>query len=363
MSDGTALFVLRQDTPAQPIHPLWLRERCSGAESLDARTGQRLTNPCELDPDIAIAHIRQLEAGLFEIGFSDGVESRFRAAEILAELQQGAEAFLPAPVPWRNDTPWPPTFDWPSCTSETAELAVLRAYHVHGYVILDDVPCRDGAVLEVARRFGIPRETNFGIMFNVRSEPEAIDLAYTSLALDPHTDNPYRTPVPGIQLLHCLTNETPGGLSTLVDGLAVAEDLRTADPAAFGILSRTKVRFRFSDAGTDLMAAAPLIELDVNGRFAGIRHSPRLDFPPLLPPVQMQEFYAARRTLDRMLRSSGHERRFRLADGQLMMFDNTRLLHGRTAFDPAAGLRQLQGCYIDADGPGSRYRVLTRRLA
>jgi len=45
-----------------------------------------------------------------------------------------------------------------------------------------------------------------------------------------------------------------------------------------------------------------------------------------------------------------------------VMFDNCRLLHGRTGFDPAEGLRHLQGCYIDIDGPRSLYRVLRRRL-
>ena len=48
---------------------------------------------------------------------------------------------------------------------------------------------------------------------------------------------------------------------------------------------------------------------------------------------------------------------------RLVMFDNCRLLHGRTAFDPADGLRHLQGCYIDIDGPRSLWRVLRRRRA
>jgi gamma-butyrobetaine dioxygenase len=45
-----------------------------------------------------------------------------------------------------------------------------------------------------------------------------------------------------------------------------------------------------------------------------------------------------------------------------MMFDNSRILHGRTAFNAAEGRRHLQGCYIDVDEPRSRYRALSRRL-
>jgi gamma-butyrobetaine dioxygenase len=195
----------------------------------------------------------------------------------------------------------------------------------------------------------------------VRSTPDASDLAYTSIPLDPHTDNPYRTPVPGIQLLHCLVNQTRGGLSTLVDGFAVAQALRASDPQAFAILSSTPVRFRYVDLDTELTASAPPIELDVCGELRTIHFSPRLDYVPLFPPERLNAYYRARRAFDQRLRAPDYEIRFLLGDGELVMFDNCRLLHGRTGFDPADGLRHLQGCYIDIDGPRSRYRVLRRR--
>ena len=112
-------------------------------------------------------------------------------------------------------------------TPSDAELAAwLEAFLTFGFVIFERVPAEPGTVLKVGAMFGFTRETNFGALFNVRSTPDANDLAYTAIALDPHTDNPYRTPVPGIQLLHCLVNETRGGLSTLVDGFAVAQAVR-----------------------------------------------------------------------------------------------------------------------------------------
>jgi len=199
-------------------------------------------------------------------------------------------------------------------------------------------------------------------LFDVRSTPNATDLAYTSLSLDPHTDNPYRSPVPGIQLLHCLANETTGGLSTLVDGFAVAEALRREQPQAFEIMSSTPVRFRYIDPDTELTASAAPIELDVTGAVKAIHFSPRLDFVPLLAPEVLDGYFRARRQLDQRLRAAEFEIRFLLRAGDLVMFDNCRLLHGRTGFDPAEGLRHLQGCYIDSDGPRSLWRVLRRRL-
>jgi len=360
--DGTTLMVLFPDAPPFAIHPLWLRERCSDAISLDPLTEQRLYNPSDLDPAAPVAAIMENDAGSYEVTFQDGATGCFTASEIRAELAASNDTILPTSVPWDGTTTPPDAIDWRACTEGSVQAAALHDFLLHGYIILNGVPSRPGAVLEVARCFGIPRETNFGILFDVRSIPDANDLAYTSLPLDPHTDNPYRAPVPGIQLLHCLTNRTPGGLSTLVDGLAVAEAMRVEAPLLFDILSTTKVRFRYVDAEAELVASAPLIELDEAGRFSSIHYSPRLDFVPLLPPQTLERFYQARRVLDKMLKSERFERRFRLDDGNLMMFDNRRLLHGRTGFDPTTGLRHLQGCYIDADGPRSRYRVLRRTL-
>jgi gamma-butyrobetaine dioxygenase len=360
--DNTTLVVAGPDNPPFSIHALWLRERCRDAASLDAQTEQRLYNPSDLDPAPQIAQVTRTKEGAFLVSFRDGAIACLTAAQILAELPASADQVLPTPCRWTTSLPLPPSFDWRACHGEAAQLAALHDFLLHGYIILHNVPSRSGAVLEVARHFGFPRETNFGMLFDVRSVPEANDLAYTSLPLDPHTDNPYRAPVPGIQLLHCLTNRTPGGLSTLVDGLAVAEAMRAEAPPSFAILATTPVRFRYVDAETELVASAKLIELDAAGQFAAIHYSPRLDFVPLLPPHALEMFYYARRLLDGMLKSEKFERRFRLDDGDLMMFDNRRLLHGRTGFDPRTGLRHLQGCYIDADGPRSRYRVLHRSV-
>ncbi len=220
------------------------------------------------------------------------------------------------------------------------------------------------SLFRVGSTFGFTRETNFGALFDVRSTAEASDLAYTSLPLDPHTDNPYRDPVPGVQLLHCLVNETSGGLSTLVDGFAAARALESRDPEAFALLSRTPVRFRYQDESTELVASAVP---DRAGR-ATAGSSRSISARAWISsrcsrPAELDAYYRARRAFDHLLRSPEFEIRFLLAAGELLMMDNRRLLHGRTGFDPAEGVRHLQGCYIDIDGPRSLYRVVRRRLA
>ena len=358
------LVLERADGRTETLHPLWLRERCRDPVSMDPRTQQRLQDPSDFDLNLKLTAISQPSPGLFQLTFSDGHQATFSAADILEEAALAANSHdIPPAQLWDSSLAELPRARWRAEPAESELAAWLESFLTFGFVIFEGVPTEPGMVLKVGARFGFTRETNFGALFNVRSTPNANDLAYTSIALDPHTDNPYRTPVPGIQLLHCLVNETSGGLSTLVDGFAVAEALRAREPEAFRILATTPVRFKYIDTDTELTASAAPIELDVTGGLKAIHFSPRLDFVPLFPRAQLEAYYRARRSFDHALRAPDFEIRFLLRDGDLVMFDNCRLLHGRTGFDPAEGLRHLQGCYIDIDGPRSLYRVLRRRRA
>lgn len=362
-SDPTrpGLQLVHDDGRVLPIHPLWLRERCDDAANIDRLTGQRLYDPNDLPEDLAVQEVASVSPGTWRVVFSDGARAEFGAAAILAEtLPASAAMALPAPLPWTGTLSPLPVLAWPP--GPDGMRPMLEAFLRLGFVILRGVPSESGAILTVARRFGFPRDTNFGVMFDVRSVPDAIDLAYTGLFLDPHTDNPYRDPVPGVQLLHCLMNKSSGGYSTLVDGLAVTQALRARDAAAYHILATTPVRFRYADSATELAEYAPILAPHDSGQIA-IRFSPRLDFVPLLEESALDAFYRARRTLDHMLRAPEFSVKFLLQAGDLMMFDNRRLLHGRTGFDPQEGERHLQGCYIDIDGPRSLYRVLSRAPA
>jgi len=346
-----------------PLHPIWLRERCRDARSMDLRTGQRLHDPSDLDLGLTLTSVSEPDGGRYRIRFSDGYEADFLGRELLDEaaLQPG-DHDIPPPRLWNAATGQVRRFEWSSKPADAQLNEWLVQFLELGFIVFTGVPTQPQSIFRVASTFGFTRETNFGALFDVRSTPEANDLAYTSLPLDPHTDNPYRSPVPGVQLLHCLLNETSGGLSTLVDGFASADALKSRDAEAFRLLSQTSVQFRFRDVATELVASAPPIELDVTGRIVAIHFSPRLDFVPVRPSSELTDYYRARRAFDHLLRSPEFEIRFLLAPGELMMMDNQRLLHGRTGFNLAEGERHLQGCYIDLDGPRSLYRVVRRRL-
>jgi gamma-butyrobetaine dioxygenase len=236
--------------------------------------------------------------------------------------------------------------------------AVLRS----GFALLRDVPVAPGAVLDVASSLGFVRETNYGRLFDVRVEATPNNLAFTGLAIAPHTDNPYRDPVPTVQLLHCLANAVDGGESGLVDGFHAATVLRVEDPEAFDVLSRTPVTFRFADATTELVTSRPMIGLDPSGQIREIRFNDRSMQALRLPPAQTAAFYAAYRRFADIVCRPELMVTFRLGPGDCVVFDNTRLLHARTGFTDS-GDRHLQGCYADLDAFASGYKVLRGELA
>jgi alpha-ketoglutarate-dependent taurine dioxygenase len=232
-----------------------------------------------------------------------------------------------------------------------------------GFFLLRDVPCRPGTVLTVAGSMGYVRETNYGRLFDVRVEATPANLAFTGLPIAPHTDNPYRDPVPTVQLLHCLASAVEGGDSGLVDGFQAAALLRAADPAAFGILTRTPVTFTYADATAELRATRPMITTDPRGRIREVRFNNRSLQPLRLgregSPDETVAFYAAYRAFAETIIRPDLMLTFRLAPGDCVVFDNTRILHARTGF-AATGRRHLQGCYTDLDGVASTLAVLRR---
>lgn len=341
---------------------LWLRERSPDPTQLEAMTQQRLFDSHGIDPLISVSALEPVGESQAWLTFSDA----HRALYDFDTLSQDIFGHSPFPEAQAWDSSLDMSrvrVDWLQMEQPQAFLAALQSYLTYGFIVLYNVPCAAESVLEVGRKFGYIKETNFGRYFEVYSRPDGNDLAYRSVFLGPHTDNPYRDPVPGIQLLHCLINETSGGLSTLVDSVSVVNQLAAEDPQGYRQLCDIAVQYRFVDKGTELITQRTVINTDTQGRTLGVHYSPRLDGLPLLPAAALRHYHKARQRLGQLFSDADYELRFRLEAGELMLFDNSRVLHGRTAYDPSEGHRHLQGCYIDLDGPRERFASTLRTLA
>lgn len=358
---GQPAILLRDGAIDTPLPALWLRARAWEPSQRDQVTGQRLVNPHLMPEDLELTEARMEAPSRLHLAFSDGYAGPFEVADLLQGLL--FDEAVPAPTPWGSDLDPHPVYQWDDLARDEVLHRALHDFIALGFILVHGTPTQKDSILGIARRFGFVRDTNFGAFFEVYSRPDSNDLAYRPIALGPHTDNPYRVPVPGIQLLQCLQNETSGGFSSLVDSLAVAEQLKSEDPEGFAMLARVPLRFEFRDPETCLVAVKPMIELDGSGAMIGMHYSPKLDDIPLMTEQDTRRYQRARRRLAALLEDDRYALRFKLDAGQMMMFDNNRVLHGRTSFDPSEGHRQLQGCYIDRDGPRSLYRVLERRRA
>ena len=347
---------------------VWLRDNCSCGECRDPGTGQKLFGIVDLPEDLAVAGVWE-DAGTVTVEFApDGHRSAFGRTQ-LAELRlDGAVRDLRAE---NTKTLWRaadlighlPEADWTAYLTDKAVLArCLAAVLRFGFVILRSVPREPGTVLRVAETFGYVRETNYSRLFDVEVKTNPNNLAFTRLPITPHTDNPYRDPVPTLQLLHCLTNTAEGGESGLVDGFQAAALLRQRSPIDFETLVRTAVPFAFRDAESELRAERPLIEIDGRGQIRGVRFSNRHVQPLRLLTSEVGEFYSAYRRFAELVYDPELLLTFRLDPGDCLVFDNTRVLHARTAFD-TVGSRHLQDCYAGLDGLESTLAVSSRLLA
>jgi gamma-butyrobetaine dioxygenase len=383
---------------------VWLRHNCPCPDCRDPVTGQRLVEITQLSNG-PLATVTAEWPDSIEVTFTpDGHRSVFSRAWLAASALDGdgdADARTED-----GKVLWPaaslgavPAADWAAYRADDAvRLSLLDAVARYGAGLLRCVPAAEGMVTAVAETFGFVRETNYGRIFDVRVVADPANLAFTSRAIAPHTDNPYRDPVPTLQLLHCLRDADLGGDTVLVDGFAAAAALRAADPGSFGVLTRTPVPFSYVDKETSLSACQPLIALSPRGRIACVRLNNRSMQPVRLPFDQAEAVYAAYRAWAEMVARPEFALRLRLAPGDCLIFDNTRILHARTAFSsssspapasasgpmsasppapgpdastdgeppphtgaPVSAERHLQGCYADLDGLLSTLAVLRRQ--
>ena len=349
------------------VPSLWLRDACSCGECRDEFSGQRLRGVLSLDPRTDIASWRH-DGDDIEVTFTpDGHVSRFSRSWLKANAPGSAEVFDDRSE--RHRPPWraadlggrPPEVTWPELHDGDARTTALGALMCTGILLVRAVPIEPGMVLKVARSFAYVRTTNYGDLFDVRVEPQPVNLAFTGRAIAPHTDNPYRDPVPGIQLLHCLQSSAGGGENVFIDGFAAAALVRHEDPQAFATLTSTPLTFKYEDADTMLRASAPIITLNAAGDIRGIRWNDRSIQPPAVAPGEVAEVYRALRVFAVTLDRTELHLRLTLEPGDCIVFVNTRVLHARTAFEGGSGARHLQGCYADLDGLASTLAVLERR--
>lgn len=362
--DARWVSVSWDDGRVSRFHHVWLRDNCPCdacvAQATKEQTFELISVPAR---DLVPVSLVWTGSSL-SLVWTGGHPSVYDAGWLRAHdySTDASRRGGPVRVLWDASIVEPPTFDGAAIHAGDDDelLAWLTAMESHGCALLRGVPCTETAVGEVAGRIGIVRETNFGVLWDVKVDDDPVSNANTALPLPLHVDLPTREYQPGLQFLHCLVNEAVGGESILVDGFRLAASLRRRDPSAFDVLTRVPWDWANRSKVTDYRWVSPVLVLDTRGELSEVRVGNWLRAPLTSAAFDdVEAAYAAYRVLLEMTTDPSFQIRFRLGPGDLISFDNRRVLHGRGAFDQV-GRRLLRGCYTERDELRSRLRMLAR---
>ncbi len=363
---GGVVRVEWSDGKTSRFHALWLRENAADAQTINLDTRESIFDLAAAPDDLHVASVSVDGAGALAVRFEpEGHETAYHPGWLQAHDASIGSADAPDPVAhhfWQAaDLPEPPTFDGANILTDDGVLEDwLGALAKYGLARLRNVTSEPGMVGQVAGRIGTVRNSNFGTVFDVRARPDPDSNAYTSLALAGHTDLPTREYQPGLQFLHCMENTTSGGRAVYVDGFAVAEAIRQSDDDAFAALTTIPWTYTNRARDSDYRWRSPAVVLAPNSGYREVRIGGFLRGPLDAAFDDVPRAYRALKLYSKLATEPEFQQVFAYQPGDLVAFDNRRILHGREAFDAGGGGRWLQGCYGEREELHSRLRVLAR---
>ncbi|MGI9611814.1 MAG: TauD/TfdA family dioxygenase [Acidimicrobiales bacterium] len=350
------------------FHFIWLRHNCFCAECGSSQDGIRFNLLTDIDPHVTGTVSVDDAGGLCVAWDRDDHESRFDPAWLRSYCYSPEERDRRAgfrPQPWKNElvNDLPTVLaPGPDCSDE-ARLEIYDLLLRHGFVRLAGVGTDPAETEAIAHLLGPIRETTEnGYIYDVRSNPVSQFGAATPMKQHPHTDDPYQYSPPGIDVFHCIRNPPgSGGKSVYVDGFAIAESLRVEEPEAFRLLTTVPLPFvRCHPGRVDFRTNALVIRLDDRDRVVDVRFFDRGVAPLDLPAELVEPMFAAQRAFIERMISPDFQIEFLLPEGDAVILDNSRLMHGRHAFTATSG-RHIRLAYIDREEFHARWRDVARR--
>ncbi|KAL8011661.1 putative Type I phosphodiesterase/nucleotide pyrophosphatase/phosphate transferase [Plasmopara halstedii] len=393
-------IILRwQDGKRSKFHLLHLRTWCP-CPQCGHLTGQRIINSSDIDKEWLDIEKVYVKGDTLNIVWNDHHESRFSCKWLLensySDWALDHHAHDMATIPLPLDAPVPTTdFARMMDTSDDEGLyEALRQVVENGFTVIRNTPLEPRVVKSLAERIApISHSFQYGDVFDVVAEPtpvssevidyylanhivqylhgfyQQVNIAYTTLYLKNHVDLAYYESPPGFQLLHALRfdESVTGGESTFVDVFAVADAFRRLYPQHFATLVRVPATFKkhhlTRENATIMEFQRPHIQLNHRDEVIAVHWSPPFEGPLRVAFKDVMPYYDAYRVFHELVEGDKHRYEFRLREGDTVIFNQRRLLHGRKKFTPTSGgVRHLQGTYINIDDALCRYNVLRARF-
>ncbi len=367
--DGDAVVLEWDDGKRAAFHAIWLRENSPDEETIHPLSREMLIDPLDIPDDIVAERAEITTDGALQVAWSNDHRVScyhpgwLRAHAYLQSSDAARGQAEAQPIKWTTaDLSEPPTFDGPTAlTNDNVFHDWLVALRDYGLARLVSLPTSAETLEQITSRIGVVRATSFGRTFDVVVQNNPNSNAFTSAALIQHMDLATREAPPDLQFLFCRTNSTSGGEGIYVDGFRVAEDMRAREPEHFATLCTTVWEFKNRATDCDYRSYGPIFDRAANGDLRSVRYTPWLRAPLKAPLDEQRRAYHAIRAFMRYNQRAAYQIRLTYRPGDLLVFNNRRILHGRMAYDEAGGRRHLHGCYMDADDLHSAIRMYRRR--
>ena len=327
---------------------IWLRDHAKDDMSWDDRSSQRKTFTAGLDKNLHIKKTSIIENGKYvDILWSD-LESPTRYSyEFLFKNSLNKENKSRNIKIWKkSDLNKDVYIDYEIVISKDGFKKFLQKLYNWGFCVITNCKTEIKSVETIANKIGYVRHSIFGGLWSFKSDENMADSAYTQEELRPHTDSTYSNDAPGLQLLLCCKYNAKGGESIMVDGFKIAETIENENKEIFDILSNIEVPGNYIGDGVFLESKRPIFKINSKKELIQVSFNnyDRADFR--LKNDLMIKFYEAIKTFDLIANSKEFQWRHILKPGELLIFNNWRILHGRGEFK---GIREMSGCYINKE--------------
>jgi trimethyllysine dioxygenase len=340
---------------------LWIKDHSEAEADLHPHSKQRQIDVFSQKTDNSIinASINQDSKNIM-VKWADHSEScvSFKLLESLASIDYPDAQALSGETIWNSTSEINifPEMTYDDFMQKDGLKTWLKHIHRAGFVLVSESPKTSEATQNLMERMAYVRNSIFGgfsVWDNKLESPD--DTAFTSLAIEPHTDGTYVHDAPGLQTLHCLKKDSIGGENQLVDGLAIAEKMRIEYPQYFKILSTINIPGRYIKTNTYLEARRPLFRVNKKNEVVQVSFNNHDRAPFRLGADLMTSFYEAYKVFHNLANEHSRQFQFMLKPGKILTFDNWRVLHARSSL---TGYRQLCGGYHNREDFESRLRLI-----
>ena len=348
-------------------HYVWLRDCCYCSSCGDGFSSNRFLHPSDVPLDVKPREFEQITPTSLKIIWHQGDHESHYDVDWLRRHSyddDSRKSRFREIKTWRAEISscLPSVHYQDACQTDSLRLSLYRHLLDFGFVVVRGGPDTENGIESAAGLIGEINDSAYGKFFDLSPKSKIKTAGNTMFPVPPHTDEAFRYDPPGINVLHCIRPANQGGESVLVDGFQLGERLRETAPDAFALLAQQpQPYYRVArENGIDQRARAPIFVLNENNAIVGFRYHPRASAPFDVPSDLFPKVYAANKSLCELMFDPKNQARFRLENGDAVLFDNQRVLHARAAFDDVE--RKLKICSVSRERFHEKFRLLAHKL-